>query len=426
MLFIYMKTTITVFIILFTTLISLGQTDYYGRIVNENQEPLAYAQIRAIQAKQGTITNEDGYFRLRFTGGQNDTIQFSHIGFEIQRLPVADIQKGKELNIILKERVLELEEVVIRPVEAEDLLRQALAEIPENYGHNPVNMRGFYRELMKFDQTPVKLAEAVLDIYKLGNKLEYERGNRVKLIKGRSFKDTTSLDTINASASMGGGGGPKTSVGMSVICDVAGEHFLFEKEFKHFEYHIDGITTYNNRDVYKISFDQKEKLNRRLYQGEIFLDVKTMAFVSIRYRLSERGKKFKLARAAGLGGGAAMAMLRILGIRLDYYKENGQIDFVYDGGYWYENYLNRDIGIIISSSGKRPEIPKHLDLSVSQELVITEKFQGQANQFRDEELINDSVELSEQMGEFDEDFWSSYNFLKPTDSLKELVDRIGK
>ncbi|MEZ4776137.1 MAG: carboxypeptidase-like regulatory domain-containing protein [Bacteroidia bacterium] len=416
-----MKIILSILLLAIATLSAQTQNRLSGRIVDgETLEPLPFVQIRALNARIGTLTNEDGYFLLKLPSNASDTVYFSHIGYEVLKKAVSGNDALEMGTISLREKVVSLHEVVIRPVEPEDLLRQAIAAIPENYNHNPLNMQGFYREMIWRDTKPAQFSEAVVDIFKVPNEKEETSGNRLRLLKGRSFMDSALLEKVTVNI---GGGGPKSIIGKAIVGETLGENFLDPKEFKHYEYKIDGVSTLAGRDVYVISFDQKEKLDRRLYQGKIYLDLQTLAFASIDYKLSERGKKFPLTRALGFKAAAALAMMRTLGIRLTYNAESGKTDYVYDRGKWYLNYSSLDFGGVLTTKGKF-DMPESMDIGVGLEMLITRMDPGKADRFADSELINDEVSLKEQVGEYDEAFWEGHNYLQPGKKLREAVEKI--
>ncbi|MDX2247938.1 MAG: carboxypeptidase-like regulatory domain-containing protein [Bacteroidia bacterium] len=403
------------------TTFALGQNRISGKIIDrETLQPLAFVQIRALNARVGTLSNEEGVFVLKLNTSAPDTILFSHIGYEVVKAPLSGFVEEETVTIRLQEKIVSLAEVVIHPVEAEDLLRQALAAIPENYNHNPLNMQGFYREMIRKDGQPAQLSEAVVDIYKVPNGKEETDENRLRLLRGRSFTDSALLGKIKVNI---GGGGPKNITGRAVTGETMGENFLDPKEFKHYEYTLSGVSTISERMVYEIAFDQREDIGRRLYQGKVYLDVKTLAFVSIDYKMSEKGKKFPLIRALGFKAAAALTLLRTMGVRLDFNREAGHTDYVYDRGKWYLNYSSIDLGALLTTKGKM-DMPESLNIGVSVEMLITQMEPGKANRFADSELINDEVALKEQVGEFDETFWENYNYFHPGVKLKEAVEKI--
>jgi len=103
--------------LLFTVVASIcfGQT-ISGKVINEaTHEPLYYVSIGIINTNLGTITNENGFFKLEVKGLSPQTkVRISMIGFEAQIILVNDLV-DKETTILLKENFVQLSEVIIKP-----------------------------------------------------------------------------------------------------------------------------------------------------------------------------------------------------------------------------------------------------------------------------------------------------------------------
>ena len=101
-------------LIFFLTWFSLtglqAQIRISGRILDvETKEPLAFAQIRALNSQLGTISNEDGYYTLSLRNTRNDTFSVSHIGYEYFRIPISSISTPDQFDVLLSERIVELD-----------------------------------------------------------------------------------------------------------------------------------------------------------------------------------------------------------------------------------------------------------------------------------------------------------------------------
>ena len=68
--------------------------------------------------------------------------------------------------------------------------------------------------------------------------------------------------------------------------------FLDKANFYLYDYSFAGVQEYNGRQVYKIEFDQKDKVKKPLYKGELYIDVQSLAFIHFEYGLSPKGLKF--------------------------------------------------------------------------------------------------------------------------------------
>lgn len=86
-----------------------------GKVLNfENNEPLAYVNIGIKNKTVGTVSNENGLFKLSLNDKvtSKDTIIFSYIGFKTEKYLVSELNKTKE-PILLQPKNMELDEVVV-------------------------------------------------------------------------------------------------------------------------------------------------------------------------------------------------------------------------------------------------------------------------------------------------------------------------
>lgn len=86
-----------------------------GKVLNfENNEPLAYVNIGIKNKTVGTVSNENGLFKLSLNDKvtSKDTIIFSYIGFKTEKYLVSELNKTKK-PILLLPKNMELDEVVV-------------------------------------------------------------------------------------------------------------------------------------------------------------------------------------------------------------------------------------------------------------------------------------------------------------------------
>ncbi|MEY8869565.1 DUF5686 family protein [Meridianimaribacter flavus] len=89
----------------------LAQTKVSGHVVDENNDPVAFANVLFKGSTEGTITNENGKFYLE-SETTWDALIVSFLGYETLELPLAK-KVNYELNLVLKEEADALDEVVI-------------------------------------------------------------------------------------------------------------------------------------------------------------------------------------------------------------------------------------------------------------------------------------------------------------------------
>ncbi len=96
----------------FLALVSaVAQTKVSGYVFDENNEPVAYANIIYKNSSEGTITNEDGRFYLE-SDNTWETLTVSFIGYEPIEMPL-EKKVNYDLEFIIKEEAASLNEVVI-------------------------------------------------------------------------------------------------------------------------------------------------------------------------------------------------------------------------------------------------------------------------------------------------------------------------
>jgi predicted alpha/beta superfamily hydrolase len=93
-----------------------SQTIIKGNIVDaSNNQPLAYVNVGINKKNIGTISRENGEFSIKIPDENlRDTLSFSLVGFQQLDLPVKMLSDKKSVNIKLRERTVELNELTIR------------------------------------------------------------------------------------------------------------------------------------------------------------------------------------------------------------------------------------------------------------------------------------------------------------------------
>jgi hypothetical protein len=90
---------------------AIAQTKVSGYVYDENNEPIAFANVLFKGSTVGTITNEDGKFYLESDENWN-TLIVSFLGFEMLEIPITK-RVNYDLKFILKEEVSSLNEVLL-------------------------------------------------------------------------------------------------------------------------------------------------------------------------------------------------------------------------------------------------------------------------------------------------------------------------
>ncbi|QDO92878.1 carboxypeptidase-like regulatory domain-containing protein [Formosa sediminum] len=106
-----MKLRLSLLLFFFGFLSVLAQTKVSGYVFDENNEPVAYANVVFKGSSQGTITNEEGRFYME-SDNNWDTLTISFIGFITQDVALPK-QINYNLKVVLEEETAQLDQVVI-------------------------------------------------------------------------------------------------------------------------------------------------------------------------------------------------------------------------------------------------------------------------------------------------------------------------
>lgn len=109
------KTSFLAMLIAIMTVVSpiSAQTIVKGHVVNERGESIEYVSIGFENDSVGVISDAEGHFELTIPAGRKTELSFSHVSYLTTEIPYEEYAKSNELTIILKDKVVELAEVVI-------------------------------------------------------------------------------------------------------------------------------------------------------------------------------------------------------------------------------------------------------------------------------------------------------------------------
>lgn len=249
---------------------------------HKTNEPIAFANIAIEGSYYGTVSNDDGEFRLVIPDKlTSKSITFNSIGYDNFSLPISNITGY--INVLLKTINCPIAEVVIMPDSTlTTLIRKAYKKIPENYPNYPIRTIGFYRESLKQEGGDyLNLSEAILDCYKTS--YESESQGQVKIIRSRKIK-IPGYDTINQVHFYGG-------LFMPHKTDIVKNRSEILMPSKDYSYKLEGMEMYNGSEVYCISFYPR-RINKKGRIGKLFIDKKSLAFVKFDYKSNNEALKW--------------------------------------------------------------------------------------------------------------------------------------
>jgi hypothetical protein len=303
-----------------------------GRIVDKKTgKPVVYADIIISGTNIGTVANIDGEFTLKIPW--TDTVVsviVSSVGYHNKVIRIGKLKITDNL-IKLDPAIIALAEIYIQPNDARDLIISALNNIRDNYSNKPSMVTAFYRESIRRKRKYVTVAEAVLDAYKASYTKPMDR-DRIKILKARKSTDFQKKDTLVLKLL----GGPFSMFQLDFVKNP--EELLEKKILQYYEFEITGQVIFDNRLAYVISFVQRSDIEVPLFEGEFYLEVKTLAFVGADYRINEERKH----RASEF-----MVKQKPPGVEVNIEKANYNINYRYFNGEWHLAYVRTSLTLFM-------------------------------------------------------------------------------
>ncbi len=287
------------FILLLTVLPFIGFSQSKGAISGvvfdkENNEPLPFASVTLKNHPIGTLSNEDGEFDFYIPESKrNDTIQISFIGFISYEIPVSSALS--ELNIQLQPSSEVLDEVVLSKLTPLDYIKNALANIDQNYEHDPFQTIAYYREKFIENGKIISKKEAVFKTYYTAKEDTAKNQHQLLLYKPIDKKEDFQfmrdwidkrIDKEKKKAKKKGEdfdedfdfekdmnmGGPEMIIEMADIRNEASNnHFLNPKYFKKYEYTFGEEKIYNGEVLVTIHYKALKKIESVKDHGIILI-----------------------------------------------------------------------------------------------------------------------------------------------------------
>ena len=107
------KQTITTALLALAAMAGQAQTKVIGHVVNERGDAVEYVSIVIEEDSVGVISDAQGHFTLTIPAGRKDELTFTHVSYQTAIIPYTTYAHGHELTVTLKDKVVELAEVVV-------------------------------------------------------------------------------------------------------------------------------------------------------------------------------------------------------------------------------------------------------------------------------------------------------------------------
>lgn len=324
---------------------AFGQLFISGKVIDKNSsEPVPFAHVYMPNTSYGSITDLYGNFSLELpdsiTMGE---IQVSCLGYITLSLSVEN--PDQPILISLEEDIIQLDEVVITPESAENILRKAFAIIHDNYDSAELTFHGYYKMTSEVDEAPIRSIEAMLDIHKAS----LDPNENYKVLP----TDSIYVSEIKADTN------DEVDFKLKAMVDWENTPYLlgyrdFVREFaylnessnlmlKRYSFDIENMILLQGRQTYVLTVTPKKGARKAYWNGKIFIDEETLAFAKIDVISTPRMfKKLK----TGLG---YKMQSKINNVRYESGEWKESVNYKFKAGKWYFSSVNSSKQFILSS-----------------------------------------------------------------------------
>ena len=280
-------------------------------------EPIPYATLVSLSSSIGFVSDELGKIdSIHFE--EADSLEARSIGYESIRFPATSMNS---LDIDLKPKILELNEVVIRPINASRYVLQALAEVATNYYEDSFATTNYFLERLTENRKLLLNTEAFLEtvhpdyqatkdsfeIHMIASrsaskdKLEFmqkerDKDARKEIKAAAKDGEVLTAEELEFAFELGHPAyilylDPLRHPKRSIQVNEDNIDFLDSLNHEDYEFWHGKPVAFGSQSLVVIHFDQREKVKRLMLTGTLWIDQDTKAFVKIAFGLSKKGEK---------------------------------------------------------------------------------------------------------------------------------------
>ena len=406
------KFNLTACLVLFLMAFSLNAQDfieYSGKVIDgKSKRTLEAASLNVNETNISTITNSEGEFILKVPNQYQDSkVVITLLGYNTRVLPLSELSREGN-KVKLYEAVTELSAVSISAYKnAESLVRRVFKEKNNTVQNESVYMTAFYRETIKRRSRNVSLTEAVVNILKQPH--TSPQRDAIKLGKARKRTDYKRLDTVSVKLQ----GGPFSTIFLDIM--KYPEYIFTDETINTYKFTFDEPSTINNRNVYVVNFSPRNNSFNLNYNGQLYIDVQSLALVSANYSLDVSDKK----KSKNL-----LVKKKPSDIIVYPLEANYKVDYKAKNGKWYYSYSNLYLKFKVN---KKREIFNKV-YTLSSEMAVTDwEINVADKKIKNKERLRPTVIITDAISGFsDPNFWGEYNLIEPDKSIESAIEKIRK
>ncbi len=374
-----MKNLVIIALLIWTPLLSLaGSNDAVlvtGKVIdNATKEPLPFANI--VYHQQGTSTNPDGEFIMLIENIEDDhSLLVKFIGYESMTVDLN--AQTKDLTIRLDKSTQFLENLTV--YSAEQIMKDVHNYRQINYEFESQSLSTYYKESVNAPKQCVYLAEGIFDIYL---PTIYSKESTVISAKKTRKKEFVSLDKL---------GIPMFNGHASDMIESATrreDSFLDRSQMENYVYSKEEVTEYDGKEVYIIKFEPRNKKGNA--RGTLYIDTESKALIKAEYFPILENQYFWT--------------------NVMWTEEYIEVD-----GTWY---IHR-----VSYAGSWDHFGKTFTYDA---LLVVTDFAQTSDDAQVTNAIDKQAIFFNEAGDFDDNFWEEYNYIKLSLKEKNSLVQVGQ
>jgi hypothetical protein len=384
---------------------SIKVIDLSGRLIDHlTQKPIEYAAIGLEEAAIGTITNQNGEFRLTIPDSlSRQSILFSHIGYLSKKMAISEMA-DRNTEVALEPKVFPLQEVIVRVVNPSRLLMQMQENIQRNYPQKPTYLTTFYREGVQKDNDIVNYTEAVFKIYKAS--YGSNSADLVKLLQMRQTSNTQVKDTVVTRM--------KAGINACILLDLIKNmpDFITPLSENIYRFTSADITEIDGRLVNVIQFEPREGAVPLVYSGQLFIDTESGALLRASFSIPPSYVKASSSMLVEKKSRSLIVTPREVKYMVSYRNWNGR---------YYISHIRGELNFRIR---KRMRMFSGFDMKTWFEMATCKIDTVNVTRFTRNEILPTRTIFSQTHYNYDEAFWGEHNVIIPEENLTEALRKI--
>ncbi len=377
-----------------------------GQVLDKaTKKPLPFVTIAIMDRNIGTISNFDGFFSLKLNPQYlNSSITVSHLGYKSQHIPIKAL-KDQKVDILLETEYISIQEVIIRNIDAKEVINKFIASRLENYPRQPIYLTSFYREGVLKDRKYLNYSEAIIKILKSPLNKSFE-SDQIKLLQSRKVINVDQHDTLIVKIKSG----LQSSLTLDIVKNLP--DFLDPDFLNNYSYTKADIVPINSRNAYAIAFEQNDNVYEPLYKGTLYIDMETYALVNADFEINPKYVKnaddmFVLKKSRKYS---------VIPEKISY-----NVSYNLSNGRYYINHIRGDLHL----NYKRRFHLLSNNFHVFLELASCEVDTTNVHRFSRDEVLKTNTVFLDSKFKFDETYWGDYNIISPEEKISQALSRIN-